>query len=113
MGPEHLMTDAQTKVLNILQGQPTPLSSADLVTLSGLTRIEVLKGLNDLQSTHAITKNNQGYQLVATIKSLPPLPDAETKLLLLQALALGGDPRLQRHFVELQHFVKEALHATA
>lgn len=107
------MTDAKTKVLNILEGQPDPLTSADIVAISGLPRPEVLKVLNDLQSTHFLLKNSAGYHLFGQKTRIAPLPDAETKMLLLQALAIGGDPHVKRHFVELHKFVREALHATA
>ena len=107
------MTEAQTKVLNILEGQPDPLTSADIVAISGLPRTEVLKVLNELQASHFLLKSRAGYYLFGQKLRIAPLPDAETKILLLQALAIGGDPHVKRHFVELHKFVREVLHATA
>lgn len=46
-------------------------------------------------------------------RKLPALPDPDTKMMLLQALAIGADGNLKRHFSELHQFVREVTRATA
>jgi hypothetical protein len=65
------MTEAQRKVLNILDGQSDPLTSAEIAGMSNLTQIEVLKALGELQQTHSIIKGHAGYKLQGLPSVIP------------------------------------------
>lgn len=107
------MTEAQRKVLKILDGQSDPLTSADLAAISGLAQIHVVQALRELQSTHAILKSTAGYTLHGVLPKLPVLAEPDVKIQILQVLIATAGGHMQQQLQELLCFVQESTHATA
>lgn len=97
------MTDAQQRILNILEGQADPLTSHELAELSGFTQTEVLKALNELQSTHEIYKGPLGYKL---LRASAPSDDL---LAVLKFLASDSRARLPKTIRDLMEWPEEQL----
>lgn len=97
------MTDAQQRILNILEGQADPLTSHELAELSGFTQTEVLKALNELQSTHEIYKGPLGYKLLRLEKASDDLAAV------LKLLASEAKTRLPKTIRDLLNWPEERL----